>query len=131
MLNCVDEQEEKGLIEEFHAGECGGHHYWKSTIIKIMRGGFYCPTIFSNTHKKVVSCQKCQIFEGRRKLLPLPLKPIQVEAPFQQWGLYFIREINPHSSGQHKWILTATDYFTKWIEAIPTIQATETVIMQC
>ena len=27
------------------------------------------------------------------------------------------------------WILTATNYFTKWIEAIPTRQDTETVIM--
>ena len=83
LLNCVDEQEEKRLIEEFHARECEGLHYQKSIVNKIMRAGFYWSTIFSNTHKKVVSCQKCQIFEGRRKLLPLPLKPIQVEAPFQ------------------------------------------------
>jgi len=59
----------------------------------------------------------------------LPLNPISVEAPFQQWGLDFIREINPNSSGKHKWILTATDYFTKWIEATPTRRATEEVIM--
>ena len=52
-----------------------------------------------------------------------------IEAPFQLWGLDFIGEINPNSSRQHKWILTATDYFTKWIEAIPTRRATETVIM--
>jgi hypothetical protein len=32
----------------------------------------------------------------------------------------FIREIQPASCGQHKWILTSTDYFTKWIESIPT-----------
>ena len=34
------------------------------------------------------------------KLLPLPLKPIQVESPFQQLGLDFIGEINPHYSGE-------------------------------
>ena len=62
-------------------------------------------------------------------MIPLPLNPITVEAHFQQWGLDFIGEINPNSSGQHKWILTTTDYFTKWIEAIPTRRATETVIM--
>ena len=45
-------------------------------------------------------------------------------------GTDFIGEINPSSSGQHRWILIATDYFTKWIEAIPRRQATETVIMQ-
>eukprot|EP00253_Pinus_taeda_P028369 PITA_28369 len=47
----------------------------------------------------------------------------------QQWGLDFIGEIHPASSGQHRWILTVTDYFTTWIEAIPTRQATDVVII--
>eukprot|EP00253_Pinus_taeda_P023333 PITA_23333 len=46
-----------------------------------------------------------------------------------KWGLDFIGEIHPASSSQHRWILTATDYFTKWIEAIPTRQATDVVII--
>jgi hypothetical protein len=52
-----------------------------------------------------------------------------VSAPFQQWGLDFIGEIHPASSSQHILILTATNYFTKWIEAIPTRQATDAVII--
>eukprot|EP00253_Pinus_taeda_P009580 PITA_09580 len=47
----------------------------------------------------------------------------------QKWGLDFISEIHPSSSAQHKWILTATDYFTKWIEVIPSRQATDSVII--
>ena len=74
-------------------------------------------------------CNKCQIFEGKKKLLPLPLKPISTEIPFQQWGLDFIGEIHPSSSAQHKWILTATDYFIKWIEAILSRQATNFVVI--
>ncbi|MCY6524760.1 integrase catalytic domain-containing protein, partial [Actinobacillus pleuropneumoniae] len=31
---------------------------------------------------------------------------------------------------QHKWILTTTDYFTKWIEAIPTRQVFDAVIIK-
>jgi len=44
--------------------------------------------------------------------------------------LDFIGEINPHSSGQHRWILVATDYFTKWIEAIPTRKVDHNVVMK-
>ena len=77
-----------------------------------------------------MTCHKCQIFEGKRKLLPLPLQPISVETPFQQWGLDFIGEIHPASSSQHKWILTATDYFTKWIESIPSRNSTNLVIIK-
>eukprot|EP00253_Pinus_taeda_P006896 PITA_06896 len=49
----------------------------------------------------------------------LPLQPVNIEQPFDQWGLDIIGEIVPHSSKQHKYILTATDYFTKWVEVVP------------
>jgi hypothetical protein len=67
---------------------------------------------------------------GKQQLKYLPLRPIVVNGPFQQWGLDFIGEINLSSSGQHKWILVATDYFKKWIEAIPTRNATHQVVMK-
>eukprot|EP00253_Pinus_taeda_P028790 PITA_28790 len=70
------------------------------------------------------------LIQGKRKLLPLHLNLVVVNAPFQQWGLDFIGEIHPTSSAQNKWILTVIDYFTKWIEAIPTRQAMDTVIIQ-
>jgi hypothetical protein len=55
------------------------------------------------------------MFAGKKRLHPLPLRPIKIETPFKQWELDFISEINPTSSGQQKWILTAIDYFTKWV----------------
>jgi hypothetical protein len=130
LLNCLLKDEADKVLQDFHAGDCGGHLSWKTTTNKILRAGFYWPTLFVDVHQKVTSCHQCQIFEGKRKLLPLPMKPISVESPFQQWGLDFIGEIHPPSSGQHKWILTATDYFTKWIEAVPCRQATDSVIIK-
>ena len=117
-------------MHEFHEGECGDHLYWKTTAKKILRASFYWPTLFPDIHKLVVPCHKCQIFEGKRKLLPLPLHPISIETPCQQWGLDFIGEIHPASSTQHKWILTATDYFTKWIEDIPSRTTTGFIIIK-
>jgi len=110
LLNFLTLNETDNVMKEFHVGDCGGHLYWKSTTDKILRAGFYWPFLFADVKKFVISCHKCQIFEGKRKLLPLPLKPISTETPFQQWGLDFIGEIHPSSSGQHRWILTATDY---------------------
>jgi len=130
LLNCLTMNDTDNVMKEFHAGDCGGHLYWKSTVDKILRDGYYWPTLFSDVKKFVISCHKCQIFEGKRKLLPLPHKPISTEKPFQQCGLDFIGEIHPSSSRQHKWILTATDYFTKCIEAIPCRQANDSTIIQ-
>jgi hypothetical protein len=78
---------------------------------------------------KFRACNPCELFAGKQKILALPLVLVKTEAPFQQWGLYFIGEIHPPSSAQHKWILTAIDYFTKWVEAIPTRNATNAVVI--
>jgi transposase InsO family protein len=59
----------------------------------------------------------------------LPLKPVIVEAPFQQWGLDFIGEFKDNSNNGYRWVLTATNYFTRWVEAIPTKKETEEVVM--
>jgi hypothetical protein len=44
--------------------------------------------------------------------------------------LEFVGEIHLPYSAQHRWILMLIDYFMKWIEAIPTKQATDIVIIQ-
>jgi len=52
------------------------------------------------------------------KKAAMPLQHIIVEEDFSQWGLDVIGLINPKSSKFHSYILTATDYFTKWKEVI-------------
>jgi hypothetical protein len=47
------------------------------------------------------------------------LNPIVKPWPFRGWGLDFIGEIHPGLSKGHRFILVATDYFTKWTEAVP------------
>jgi hypothetical protein len=128
-LRCLDLQEAQKVMFDFHSGLCGGHHFWKTTTHKILRAGYYWPTLFPDVCREIRACIKCQKFSGKQQLKSLPLKPVVVSAPFQQWGLDFIGEIHPPSSGQHRWILTATDYFTKWIEVVPTRSTSHKVII--
>jgi ribonuclease HI len=129
LLKCISPPEAEMIVAEFHSGLCGGHHFWRATAHKILRAGYYWPTVFTDVCKRVRACIKCQKFAGKQQLRSLSLKPVVVSGPFQQWGLDFIGEIHPASSGQHRWILTATDFFTKWIEAIPTRSASHKVII--
>ena len=84
-----------------------------------MRVGYYWPTLFKYAHTFIRKCESCQICAGKLKKLAFPLHPVIVEFPFQQWGLDFVGPITPPSSLQQKYILTVTDYFTRWVEAIP------------
>jgi IS30 family transposase len=47
------------------------------------------------------------------------MNPIIKSWPFRGWGIDLIGQICPSSSENHKFILIATNYFTKWVEAIP------------
>jgi hypothetical protein len=128
-LRCLNPQEAQKVMFDFHSGLCGGHHFWKTTTHKILRAGYYWPNLFTDVCREIRSCIKCQKFSGKQQLKSLPLKPIVVSTPFQQWGLDFIGEIHPTSSGQHRWIMTMTDYFTKWIESAPTRSTSHKVII--
>jgi hypothetical protein len=129
LLKCLDENEAKQVTAEMHRGVCAGHQQWKSTTLNISRVGYYWPTLFSDVFSTIRDYNECQMFAGKQKLLSVPLKTINSSSLFQQWGLEFIGEINPCSNGQDKWILTDNDYFTKWIEVVPTRNATDKVIM--
>lgn len=101
---------------------CGGHYPAQTTAHKILRAGYYWPTLFKDSFSYVRTCQPCQLLAGKPKVHTLPLQPVVVETPFQQWGLDFIGEFKNNSSNGHKWILTCTDFFTKWVEAIPQLK---------
>jgi hypothetical protein len=109
ILRCVDELESKRLLVDFHLGFCGGHFAAKTTTHKILKVSYYWSTIFSDVHKMFRGCQQCQLFTGKQKLAALPLQPVVVEAPFQQWGLDFIGQFKDNSSNGYTWIITATN----------------------
>ena len=48
-----------------------------------------------------------------------PLHPVVAVGPFAKWGIDFVH-CKPTSAGGHGYIIVAVDYFTKWVEAMPT-----------
>src|SRR5271154_4042947 len=86
--------------------------------------------MFKDAYAWVSRCEKFKMFSGRPQLAALPLRPIIIEGPFQQWGLNFIGPISPTSSVGHQYIITATDYLTKWVEAKATTKTTSKVVYE-
>ena len=59
---------------------------------------------------------------NRKLITGVPqLHPISVKAPWYMIGIDFIGPVSPEAEDGSKYILTVSDYFTKWVEATPTI----------
>jgi hypothetical protein len=129
LLRCLDLKEAQKTMTDFHENLCGGHHLLMTASYNILRVGYFWPNLFIDVFKNIRFCIKCQKFLGKKQPEYFPLNHVVVSGPFQQWGREFIGEIHPTSSGQHRWILTATNYFTKWIEPIPIRSASHKVII--
>ena len=65
------------------------------------------------------SCHDCQIHGDFKHQTPVPLHPTIPSWPFDAWGIDVIGMIEPPSQQGHRFILAATDYFSRWAEAIP------------
>ena len=50
LLICLDKLEIEGVITESHEGACGGHKYWKTTAYRILRAGYYLPSLFVDVY---------------------------------------------------------------------------------
>jgi hypothetical protein len=64
-------------------------------------------------------CEACQRFGNIQLATTDVMNSIVKPWPFRGWGLDFIGEIHPGSYKGHRFILVATNYFTKWTEAVP------------
>jgi hypothetical protein len=119
LLQCLGQEEAKKMTSEVHDGLCGAHQsaYQMKWVIRNTR--CYSPTMLGNCFEYYKGCQDCQKFGNIQRVPASALNPIIKSWPFRGWGIDLIDQINPPSSKGHKFVLLATNYFTKWVEAIP------------
>ena len=118
------------ILTELHDGLEGDHFNRETTTHKVLREGYYCPTMFKDAHAYAQKCKICQVNAGKERRPAFPLQPVTIKNPFKQWGLDVVGEINLNSSKFHKYILAATDYFSKRTEAIPLKVINDMKVMQ-
>uniref|UniRef100_A0A2N9FDW4 RNA-directed DNA polymerase n=1 Tax=Fagus sylvatica TaxID=28930 RepID=A0A2N9FDW4_FAGSY len=115
--------ESQTVMKEAHSGECGEHQGKKRLYQLLLTLGYYWPTMKKDTADFVKSCHTCQLQANLIHTHPTSLQNMATPWPFHTWGLDLIGPINP-ASGGYIWILVATEYFSKWVEAIPLRKAT-------
>ena len=69
-------------------------------------------------HEYVRKCEQCQRFAPNMHLSGGVLNLLSSPWPFAQWGLNIVGPF-PKVTGNKRYLLVGTDYFTKWVEAEP------------
>ena len=98
LLRCLEKEESDSVLTQLHGGPVGCHFGGDTTAHKILRAGYFWPTLFKDAHAFVRRCQYCQTAAGRVKKPAFPLQPVVVDRHFQQWGIDIVGPINPSSS---------------------------------
>eukprot|EP00253_Pinus_taeda_P022517 PITA_22517 len=125
---CIREDEVYDILKACHDRPCGGHFADKRTAHKVLRMGYYWPSLFKDAKEYVRACDSCQRMGQPNHRDEMPLNPQVIIEPFERWALDFIGPINPPSN-QRIYILVCTDYMTKWVEAKELLKANEESVL--
>ncbi|XP_057730164.1 uncharacterized protein LOC130945468 [Arachis stenosperma] len=117
-LKCVPTSRTIEVLEEVHNGICGNYLGARSLARKVIRAGFYWPTLQKDATEFVKKCQPCQMHANFHVAPPEELISITSPLPFTKWGLYLLGPFS-QAPGQVKYLIMGVDYFTKWIKAEP------------
>ena len=111
ILKCIAGKDTDYMLREVHKGVSGNHIEARALAGKVLRQGYYWPTILRDAIDLVKRCKICQEHAKISRLPFEPLTSITSPWPFQQWGLDILGPL-PLGKCQCKFIIIAVDYFT-------------------
>jgi len=121
ILVCVSGEYCKRIMAELHEGICGSHVGGRSLASKVVRAGYYWPTMREDCIRHAQRCKQCQQHADWHKAPPEESRSIYSPWPFNMWGINILGPF-PLAIRRMKYMVVAIDYFTKWIEAEPVAQ---------
>ncbi|XP_072094094.1 uncharacterized protein [Arachis hypogaea] len=129
LMRCLSQEDQKIALGEVHNGICGAHQAGKKMKWVLYRNHVYWPSMIKDCIDYAKACQECQKHGSIQQIPAAELHSIIKPWPFRGWALDLIGLIHPPSSKQHKFILVAIDYFTKWVEVIPLVEVSQNEII--
>nr|KYP33730.1 Transposon Ty3-I Gag-Pol polyprotein [Cajanus cajan] len=115
LLKCLDQQQADYVMREVHEGICGSHSGGRTLAAKVLRAGYYWPTLKTDCTEYVKKCKQCQQHGNLIHASAEQLHTVSAPCPFALWGIDILGPF-PLAKGQCKFLVVVVDYFTKWIE---------------
>ena len=95
LLKCLDLVQGQQVLLEVHAGICGNHFRSRSLAYKVLRQGYFWPTLKQDVTEVVKKCRECQFFSKIPHLPTTMMTPINSLVPFDQWGTDLVTDFLP------------------------------------
>nr|XP_009388363.1 PREDICTED: uncharacterized protein LOC103975179 [Musa acuminata subsp. malaccensis] len=127
LLRCLEPSEAWTVLSDMHEGACGEHIGERALAHKVLRQGYYWPTMRQDAKALVRRCSSCQEHARTARRPTVLFTPVDCAWPFAQWGLDILGPLPP-ASGQRKYIIVGVDYFIRWVEAEPLATITESQV---
>jgi hypothetical protein len=105
------------LLRQAHAGFGGGHMGERRTLDQVRRRAYWVGWA-SDTRRMLRACPECSSFRRQPNSRQGQLQKMTVGMPWERVGID-ITGPHPKSRNGFTYILTLTDYFTKWADAFP------------
>lgn len=87
LLRCVGPKQADYVLREMHEGSCGSRVGPRMLAKKIIRLGYYWPTMYHDAQELVKKCKKCQVHSNVCHLPQHDMVPVTSSWPFSQWGI--------------------------------------------
>ncbi|XP_057723657.1 uncharacterized protein LOC130939581 [Arachis stenosperma] len=118
LLKCLHPDQTDYVLREVHKGCCSHHIGGKTLARKLIRAGYYWPSMMEDSKEFVRKCVKCQENANFHRAPASELSLLTSSRPFAQWEVDLLGPFSV-GSGQVKYLIVVIDYYTKWIEAKP------------
>lgn len=111
------------VLVELHREICEMHSEAWCMASRVLRVGYYWPTLEQDAQSFIQKCSECQKFVALHIFPFEELHQILSSWPFTTWGMDILGPFLL-AKGQVKFLIVSIDCFTKWVEVEPLVTIT-------
>ncbi|GJZ43145.1 reverse transcriptase domain-containing protein [Tanacetum coccineum] len=118
LMRCIWPLQANYVIREVRMGSCEMYDGLRQVVAKAINLGYYWPSMHRDARDLIRACDDCQAHASVPRLLKANMISVTLAWTFMKWDVDIVGPL-PKGPGRVKYLIVATEYFTKWMEAKP------------